>query len=244
MRSAFRLSRARGHRLAVRRICDLAQGDRAQPAPDRRSRAQTAPFPFPPAAPTSRRRRWRRRSRRDARGRAGDGGCPVSHPVKAKLSSGIFHVPGGQNYERTKPDRCYLDAAAAEADGLRKSLREARPVNPDRWPWRRADAGLLAELCTISGGTSVSVAIAISAAAPLGLGRRASRRCSPRCRRGSSDRADHAGNVLVAHDQHVARGRQVDDVLVDADDARTSCLPNSVAATCVPPSPRTETRFT
>ena len=50
-----------------------------------------------------------------------DGGCPESHPVKAKLSSGIFHVPGGANYERTKPDRCYVDEAAADADGLRPS---------------------------------------------------------------------------------------------------------------------------
>lgn len=52
-----------------------------------------------------------------------DGSCPMSHPVKAKLASGIFHVPGGQMHERTVPDRCYVDAAAAEADGLRASKR-------------------------------------------------------------------------------------------------------------------------
>jgi len=52
-----------------------------------------------------------------------DGSCPVSHPVKGKLMSGLFHVPGGFNYPRTKADRCYLDAAAAEADGLRASKR-------------------------------------------------------------------------------------------------------------------------
>jgi len=52
-----------------------------------------------------------------------DGACPTSHPVKAKLGSGIFHVPGGQMYERTVPDRCYLDPAAAESDGLRASKR-------------------------------------------------------------------------------------------------------------------------
>ena len=52
-----------------------------------------------------------------------DGTCPASHPVKAKMSSKIFHVEGGLNYERTHPDRCYRDAAAAEADGLRKSAR-------------------------------------------------------------------------------------------------------------------------
>ena len=50
-----------------------------------------------------------------------DGVCPATHPVKGKLTSGIYHQPGGTNYERTRPDRCYLDAAAAEADGLRPS---------------------------------------------------------------------------------------------------------------------------
>ena len=52
-----------------------------------------------------------------------DGACPVSHPVKAKLASGIYHLPGGGNYERTKPDRCYSTAEAAEADGLRPAKR-------------------------------------------------------------------------------------------------------------------------
>jgi hypothetical protein len=48
-----------------------------------------------------------------------DGTCPPTHPIKAKMASGIFHAPGGANYARTKPDRCYVDAAAATADGLR-----------------------------------------------------------------------------------------------------------------------------
>jgi hypothetical protein len=49
--------------------------------------------------------------------------CPTSHPVKAKLSSKIFHLPGMLNYERTRPDRCYRDAGSAEADGLRAAKR-------------------------------------------------------------------------------------------------------------------------
>jgi hypothetical protein len=49
--------------------------------------------------------------------------CPTSHPVKVKQSSGIYHVPGGFNYERTKPDRCYLSPAAAQNDGYRASKR-------------------------------------------------------------------------------------------------------------------------
>ena len=52
-----------------------------------------------------------------------DGACPLTHPVKAKLASGIYHVPGGGNYDRTKPDRCYSSADAAEADGLRPAKR-------------------------------------------------------------------------------------------------------------------------
>ena len=49
--------------------------------------------------------------------------CPASYPVKAKNSSRIYHVVGGVNYERTVPDRCYRDEAAAEADGFVKSKR-------------------------------------------------------------------------------------------------------------------------
>jgi hypothetical protein len=49
--------------------------------------------------------------------------CPATHPVKAKVASGIYHLPGMANYARTTPDRCYADAAAAEADGLRPAKR-------------------------------------------------------------------------------------------------------------------------
>ena len=49
--------------------------------------------------------------------------CPTTHPLKAKLASGIYHEPGGQMYDRTTPDRCYRDADAAIADGLRASKR-------------------------------------------------------------------------------------------------------------------------
>lgn len=50
---------------------------------------------------------------------ASNGACPPTHPIKVKTASGIYHVPGSQFYERTRPDRCYVDAAAAEADGYR-----------------------------------------------------------------------------------------------------------------------------
>jgi hypothetical protein len=54
---------------------------------------------------------------------ANDGVCPQTHPVKAKLSSKIFHTPGARNYSRTHADRCYPDEASAQADGLRPALR-------------------------------------------------------------------------------------------------------------------------
>ena len=52
-----------------------------------------------------------------------DGACPTGYPVKANASSRIYHVPGGQFYERTVPERCYTDPQAAEADGYRAARR-------------------------------------------------------------------------------------------------------------------------
>jgi hypothetical protein len=52
-----------------------------------------------------------------------DGACPASHPVKGKLSSRIFHLPGMIAYERTNADRCYLGPSQAEADGFRAAKR-------------------------------------------------------------------------------------------------------------------------
>lgn len=54
---------------------------------------------------------------------AAGGVCPTSHPVKGKLASKIFHLPGMLNYDRTRADRCYRDGAAAEKDGLRPAKR-------------------------------------------------------------------------------------------------------------------------
>ena len=48
-----------------------------------------------------------------------NGVCPASHPIKANRNSGIYHEPGGRFYDRTQPERCYADPAAAEADGYR-----------------------------------------------------------------------------------------------------------------------------
>ncbi|MDA3030852.1 MAG: hypothetical protein O3B90_00790 [Actinomycetota bacterium] len=49
------------------------------------------------------------------------GSCPASHLIKANDKSGIFHVPGGRFYDRTKAARCYATAAEAVADGYRSA---------------------------------------------------------------------------------------------------------------------------
>jgi hypothetical protein len=50
-----------------------------------------------------------------------DGSCPDGFPIKANDKSGIYHVPGGRFYDRTKPERCYTTAEAALADGYRQA---------------------------------------------------------------------------------------------------------------------------
>lgn len=52
-----------------------------------------------------------------------DGNCPITHPIKGKRASGIYHQPGGFAYDRTHADLCYRDVAAAEDDGLRAAKR-------------------------------------------------------------------------------------------------------------------------
>jgi hypothetical protein len=52
---------------------------------------------------------------------AEDGSCPDGYPIKAKSSSGIFHVPEGRSYARTRAERCYASAEAAIADGYRQA---------------------------------------------------------------------------------------------------------------------------
>jgi len=51
------------------------------------------------------------------------GAVLTSHPVKAKESSRLYHLPGMLAYDRTRPDRCYLTAEAAEADGFVRAKR-------------------------------------------------------------------------------------------------------------------------
>jgi hypothetical protein len=49
--------------------------------------------------------------------------CPSSHPIKVKLSSKLFHLPGMLAYTRTKPDRCYGTEESAVEDGFTRAKR-------------------------------------------------------------------------------------------------------------------------
>ncbi|WEK60806.1 MAG: hypothetical protein P0Y60_16130 [Candidatus Microbacterium colombiense] len=49
--------------------------------------------------------------------------CPSWAPIKGNANSGIYHVPSGQYYSRTKPEECFSSEAAAVKAGYRKSKR-------------------------------------------------------------------------------------------------------------------------
>jgi hypothetical protein len=52
-----------------------------------------------------------------------DGVCPGDYPVKAKLGSRVYRVPGAKGYEDSKPERCYSSVEAVEADGFNEAKR-------------------------------------------------------------------------------------------------------------------------
>ena len=92
---------------------------------------EAQPFPLPPrpvavppgTAPASDATAPPDASRSAAVAPDADGSCPLTHPIKGKLSTGIYHRPGAFAYDRTRADRCYRDDEAAEADGLRAAKR-------------------------------------------------------------------------------------------------------------------------
>jgi hypothetical protein len=55
--------------------------------------------------------------------------CPLTHTVKGNFTPTdpteycIYHVPGGEFYTRTKPERCYSTEAEAVKDRCRRSKR-------------------------------------------------------------------------------------------------------------------------
>jgi len=54
--------------------------------------------------------------------------CPLTHPIKGNFTtySGercIYHMNGGEFFNKTKPERCYATEDEARQDGCRRSMR-------------------------------------------------------------------------------------------------------------------------
>ncbi len=49
--------------------------------------------------------------------------CPPSHPIKGNANSMIYHSPGQQAYNKTKPEVCFAAGADAVAAGYRAAKR-------------------------------------------------------------------------------------------------------------------------
>ncbi len=49
--------------------------------------------------------------------------CPPERPIKGNAQSMIYHVPGGEFYERTKPEECFAEESSAQHAGYRRSKR-------------------------------------------------------------------------------------------------------------------------
>ena len=60
----------------------------------------------------------------------GSGGrdCPPGFPVKGNLPSRVFHSPGQANYDRTTPEVCFTNEAAARDAGFRHARRRGAPA--------------------------------------------------------------------------------------------------------------------
>ena len=181
--------------------------DRPRPdCPERPTHAPT-PEPEPPVVPDSSSGRSNPTTRR----------VPRSHPVKGKLASGIYHEPGGLNYD---------------ADPRRPLLRRRRrPRNPTACAPRSAEHAqpssialastmpALGRRCVDDVGRAPASRSRSPSARPSPLGLRPTSMSSmltPGVAEDRADHADHPGHVVVAHDEHVARRRHVDDVVVDA----------------------------
>lgn len=49
--------------------------------------------------------------------------CPSNKPIKGNAQSGIYHMPYGQYYNKTMPERCFANEQEAKDAGFRKSSR-------------------------------------------------------------------------------------------------------------------------
>lgn len=48
--------------------------------------------------------------------------CPSDMPIKGNAQSGIYHLPQGQYYDKTSPERCFSTETEAQEAGYRASM--------------------------------------------------------------------------------------------------------------------------
>ena len=183
--------------------------------------------------------------RRSGRSRAwvepDDGACPATHPVKASSRAASSTCPAVRTTTAPTPTAATSTPDAAAADGLRAS-RSAERATPRSIATADVHAGARGDAARRSSAdTSVSVAIAMSAASPLGLVPTSmSEMLTPASPRIVRDRADHArARPRCARPAcgATAAGRRCGRRC-----RRCAALPacrTASPATCVPPSPRT-----
>lgn len=51
------------------------------------------------------------------------GDCPSDKLIKGNAQSGIYHMPGGQYYKETRPERCFANEKEAQDAGYRRSKK-------------------------------------------------------------------------------------------------------------------------
>ncbi len=49
--------------------------------------------------------------------------CPNDKPIKGNAQSGIYHIPDGQYYIKTRPERCFATEEEAQKADYRKSKK-------------------------------------------------------------------------------------------------------------------------
>ncbi len=94
---------------------DTEAGAELEPAPQPKPKTKSRPktkSPEPPPAPAA--------TGSSATPPVG-GDCPDEAPIKGNASSGIYHVPGGEFYNRTNAEECFASESAAQDAGYRAS---------------------------------------------------------------------------------------------------------------------------
>lgn len=104
---------------------DVIPDDSPAPAAGQKAAAKRAPAAKKAATSATKAKKAAKKAAAPVPGwvEATGGTCPPTHPIKGKLASRLFHLPGMFAYDRTRPDRCFRDAEAAVAEGFTQAKR-------------------------------------------------------------------------------------------------------------------------